>query len=67
MPPIKVTPNDAEAERSMMQREHNAFIGRLQGFSDTWSRAMTEDIGMSFTKTMKDLYSSSSKKHISRE
>ena len=60
---IEATPEEAEAKRSTTQREHDAFRRRVREFLTT----REEDIGMSFSNTMKDLYPSSSKKRISRE
>jgi len=42
------------------QREHNKFIMRLKGYLTTGEG----DIRRSFSKTIKDMYPSSSKKHI---
>jgi hypothetical protein len=55
-----VTTERADAKRRATQRAHDEFIGRLEGYLTTGK----EDIGMSFTETIKDMYPDSSKKHI---
>jgi len=52
-----VTPEEAYAKRRATPREHNDFIRRLEGYLATGE----EDIGMSFSKTIKDMYPDSSK------
>jgi hypothetical protein len=54
---LRVTPEEGDAKQRATKREHDEFIGRLQ-------RSLTtgEDIGTSFSKTIKDLYPESSKK-----
>ena len=52
---IQVTPEEAYAKRRATQREHDNFIRRLKGCLGE------EDIGMSFSKTIKDMYPDSSK------
>jgi hypothetical protein len=51
-----VTHEKADAKR----RAHDMFIGRLEGYLTSGE----EDIGMSFMKTVKDMYPNSSKKGI---
>ena len=46
------------AERQ--EREHDRFMGRLEGYLTTGE----EDIGKSFSETIKDMYPDSSKKRI---
>jgi hypothetical protein len=60
---LQVTPEKAEAKRSATQTAHDAFIARLREYLTTGK----EYIGMSFSKTVKDMYPDSSKKRISRE
>jgi hypothetical protein len=55
-----VTPEKADAKRRATQREHDKFIVKLEGYLTTGE----EDIGMSFSKTIKDMYPDSSKKRI---
>jgi hypothetical protein len=52
-------PEDADAKRRATQREHEEFIRRLERYLTTG-----EDIWMSFSKIMKDMYPDSSKKRI---
>jgi hypothetical protein len=56
---LEATPGEADAKRRATQRVHNEFIRRLEGYLTTG-----EDIGMSFSKTIKDMYPNSSKKRI---
>ena len=58
----QVTPEEAEEKRKATKRAHDEFKGRLEGFLTTGE----EDKGMSFSKTMKDMFPESSKKHIRR-
>ena len=60
---LQATPEGAEAKRIATQEKHDAFIARLEGYLIT----REEDIPMSFSRMMKDLYPSSSKKRIRRE
>ena len=53
-------PEKADAKRRATQTKHNDFIGRPEGYLTTGE----EDIGMSFSKTIKDMYPDSSKKRI---
>lgn len=55
-----MTPEKALAKRRATQREHDEFIRRLEGYLATGE----EDIKMSFSKTIKDMYPDSSKKRI---
>ncbi|KAI0279004.1 hypothetical protein BGY98DRAFT_970748 [Russula aff. rugulosa BPL654] len=58
----RVPPSDdreSECKRRATPWAHDEFIGRLEGYLTTGE----EDIGMSFTKTIKDMYPDSSKKH----
>jgi hypothetical protein len=57
---LRVTPEKADTKRRATQTEHDDFIRRLKGYLVTGE----EDIGMSFSKTMKDMYPDSSKKRI---
>jgi hypothetical protein len=57
---LRVTPEKADAKRKATQREHDEFIRKLEGYLTTGE----EDIGMSFSKTIKDMYPDSSKKRI---
>jgi hypothetical protein len=52
VPPSYCTPEKADAKRRATQRAHDVFTGRLEGYLTTGE----EDIGMSFTKTIKDTY-----------
>jgi hypothetical protein len=57
---VQVTPENADAKCRVTQREHDEFIKRLEGYLTTGE----EDIGMSFSKTIKDMYPKSSEKHV---
>jgi hypothetical protein len=57
---LRVTPEKADTKRRATQTEHDDFIRRLEGYLATGE----EDIRMSFSKTMKDMYPDSSKKRI---
>ena len=57
---FRVTPEKAHAKRRETQREHDEFIRRLEMHLTTGE----EDIGTSFSKTIKDMYPDSSKKRI---
>ena len=57
---LRVTTERADAKRRATQRAHDEFIERLEGYLTTGE----EDIGMSFTETIKDMYFDSSKKRI---
>jgi hypothetical protein len=57
---LRATPDEADAKRTATQREHDEFIRRLEGYLTTGE----EDIGVSFSKTIKDMYPKSSKKRI---
>jgi hypothetical protein len=57
---LRVTPENAGAKRRATQRAHDDFIEKLRSYLTTGK----EDIGMSFTKTIKDMYPKSSKKRI---
>ena len=56
---LRVTTESANAKRRATPWAHDEFIGRLEGYLTTGE----EDIGMSFTKTIKDMYPDSLKKH----
>ena len=58
----QVTPKEVEEKRSATKRAHDEFKGRLEGFLTTGE----EGKGMSFSKTMKDMFPGSSKKNIRR-
>jgi hypothetical protein len=55
---LQVSPERADAKRRATQRAHDEFIGRLEGYLTTGE----EDIGMSFTEIIKDMYPDSTKK-----
>jgi hypothetical protein len=57
---IHAKPEDVYAKRIATEREHDDFIRRLEKYLNTGE----EDIGMSFSKTIKDMYPDSSKKRI---
>jgi hypothetical protein len=57
---LKAKSEDADAKRRVTQREHEKFKRRLKEYLTTGE----EDIGMSFSETMKDKYPNSSKKRI---
>ena len=57
---LQVMPEQADAKRRATQTKHDEFVGRLEGYLTT----REEDIGMSFSKTIKDMYPGSSKKRI---
>ena len=57
---LQVEHEKADAKRTATQRAHDQFIERLESFLTTGE----EDVGMSFTKTIKDMFPDSSKKRI---
>ena len=59
-PCLQMKPEEADAKRRATEREHDRFMGRLEGYLTTGE----EDIGKSFSETIKDMYPDSSKKRI---
>jgi len=57
---LQVGPSKADAKRTATQRAHHEFIERLEAYLTTGE----EDVGMSFTRIIKDMYPDSSKKRI---